>query len=427
MECCLCLQTKKPIMSTTADGSGTRLNSVQKLNEIDISTYKLKKLPVRSVFLANCGHHAICMKCLRDIAISKTEINRRHPLIRCLSPFPLPKDISRGTSEYLDTACVNNFGIPYYFSHADIFKVLTKSQFKEYLESAFEHEIPGLKMIRCPVNYFNPETKRIQECNSGVILDYNDIESASRGELIIQCNQNVYCQKTFCYHCRNRVINSSTCQRCKQLEENKDPYAFNHYVYNPSTASRMFLTNGEITAETVIQQMKEKLCQDYLRVRCFICKTYVIKSDQCNGITHCKTEICYSCGRSNFPEMRLKEHWSDFGNDGCPRWDNSSYWNEIAGCNFACEENICYSDEIGDCQEVDHRPGIQAMNKIRKKAHIYKMLKSLLRETRSQVYNLLETDPELEKYKEFFPSQEVIEKIDTTEKNSRYLPTIQNA
>lgn len=404
LECCICL--KETNNSKEIFGN---------ISDIDVNIFFHKKLPINSFVVSRCGVHSVCVRCLRNIIFQRNEINRNHPFIRCMSPF---RDPSLPKSDIIDTSCVNSIGMPHYFTHSDIKKVLTKKEFFDYLELAEEFQFPGYKIVKCPVNYFHPISKVIVPCKSGIPVDFETIDNSNRGELIIHCDQNIFCQKRFCYHCGSRVF-SPECVRCKTLEESKDPLAVNMYFYNPDlNSSKIYLKNKKLTMDIVISQIKEKLEQDILRVRCPRCLVYLIKSDKCNGISHCNIEICYSCGRYSEPRSKLKEHWSEDGSRGCPRFDYSPFWNNKANCEFLCEEEICYSDNFGDCDLETHKQGKVCMTEFRKKAHILHMLKSLLPELRKKVID----SKELEEYKEYIPSLDFIESINTTKLNSMYYP-----
>jgi hypothetical protein len=57
-------------------------------------------------------------------------------------------------------------------------------------------------------------------------------------------------------------------------------------------------------------------------------------------------------------------------------------------------EGECYNDQIGECQNPEHVAGIAKMIKIRKRAHIYHALKSLLPEMRQVVLEKVWRYPE---------------------------------
>lgn len=418
VECCLCLQ-EKWCVTTYSSENFIRKRIPCKLSDIDISNFHQRKLPINSAFMCPCDFHSMCVRCIRLLIFSQNEINRSHPLIRCMSPFSLPNNPVK--SEILDTSCVNQFGIPFYFSHSDIFKVLTKKEFKTYLDHSSEHEIPGFKIINCNQTYFHPISKIILECNSGIPINYSLIDNSIRGHLIIQCSQNVFCQKKFCYHCGTRVF-GKFCNRCIRLQENNDPLANNMYFYNPDINSKLLhFKNKDITVDLVLDQILEKLQQDILHVRCFNCLLFIFKSDQCNGLSHCNIEVCYSCGRSSLIRSPLIDHWSEHGNKGCPRWDYSPFWNNSAKCDFKCQENICYSDESGDCSDPFHSIGKSNMSNFRKKAHIYHMLKSLLPEIKLKVFEQINIQQnKFKQYQEFIPSFEF---INSNNLNIMYFPS----
>lgn len=152
------------------------------------------------------------------------------------------------------------------------------------------------------------------------------------------------------------------------------------------------MRNGEIDFDIAFDQLLAVADQTRrFTPPCALCLNSMFKTCQCNSMSHCNVEKCYVCGRTTAVGKRLPAvHWNPRGSGGCPRFDCDPYWNEHAGCDFACQEDSCYggADEH-DCQIASHQKGIKAMHMIRKEWHIVNMLKSLPHALRRELYDAL--------------------------------------
>jgi hypothetical protein len=187
----------------------------------------------------------------------------------------------------------------------------------------------------------------------------------------------------------------AVCEVCMTNVENTNPMSYNRYFYNPEKRMKdgkcLFFRNNELDIKTIVTQLEEMAESDNMYSRCFECLTVIYKTEQCNTITHCAIERCYACGRSGSQEQDLGDHWDANGIKGCPRFDHSTFWNDVARCDFRCRESYCYSDEMGPCTMVDHQRGVGKLIEVRKRAHIYHALKSLLAETRKRAIEYILT------------------------------------
>lgn len=400
VECHICYMDTKYIITKEYSNERReykRMSEIIKINEIDTRLFVDNIIPDESIFLCPCGVHNICKECLRQLVINKSLINDKHSLIRCLGN---------------DDECETGIGMKYYFNHSDIKKVLTKKEYNEYIEHADQYRFPGYEVIKCPIyNY-----RKRRQCNLENLVSIENINNIEKGKLIITCDQSIECNQHWCYHCHRRVYDTNYCNYCLTINENKDPEAFNKYFYKEHKKKRyenIHYKNKELTVAIVLKQLIEKLESDKLEVRCFNCSVVIEKADQCNGIIDsCKIETCYSCGRSATKSMpSLKDHWQENGESGCPRWDTSGYWNNNEA-GFKCIEEQCYSLELGSCKIQTHQYGIQNVIRLRKKAHIYHSLKSLLPNLRTSV---IKNFPE--KYLYYLPKQSTFDFLD---KNSNY-------
>lgn len=393
LECYICMNEKTPLLKRESNRIYSRKQVPAKLSDIH------QPIPDTAIFLGNCDKHAICKECLVKIATSNTQINEHHSLIRCMYPFE---------------DCKTSSGIAVYFTHQDIQKILTATQFDDYLNHAELYRFPGFKIIKCPMLLRNR-----QICKTENVLPLNLVSGNSRGYVIVTCIQNPNCLQRWCFHCERKIYgNAEICRQCNTIRENKDPYAWNRYFYNPlkkyNDGQSHLLKNCQLTTEIVIDQIKEKASSDQF-VRCFECLLLLHKTEDCNGLNHdelykCGIEVCNACGRTSIKNQPLIEHWSEYGKNGCPRWDHSPYWTSIAKLNWKCTQDVCYGHDHPECTEVSHQDGINGMISERRKAHIYHALISLLPELRQQIISQLKADPNFDC--SFLPSDATFELLD---------------
>lgn len=369
-ECTLCMSHKKMLIRTEQPNKTLSLQEAPTLLDIDCLVY------------GPCYRHMFCTACLRKVLTDEYHhpINDQHALVACLSPFE---------------TCANEDGHLYYFNHHDIEKILNNTEFRQYMDRAERFAFPGFQMLKCAM------------CQSGILVESEAIQGARRGTLIIACDQSRYCARRICYFCERSVGLANECQRCLQSSEHEDPQAFNHYFYKPQIEADLdtvvikqhdafFYRNGELTVPLVIERLLEICGLEEPPVKCFGCNVFLKKSEACNTLEHCDFEICYACGRSSFRHGSLGDHWSEHGHLGCPRFDMAPYWNETAQCEYVCPFFSCTSHSRGECTMPSHQPGIQKYHKTRKQALVYHALKSLLAQTRQDVFAVLqENHPEV--------------------------------
>lgn len=356
-ECALCMSSKQMLVRKEDPRKIIGLEDAPFLGQSDC------------LFLGPCNRHIFCVSCLARVLTDYENhpINDQHPLVTCLSPFE---------------TCQNDDDNPYYFSHHQVAKILDNTAFNQYMDRADRFAFPGFQMIKCAV------------CQSGILVEAESIQTARRGELIIACDQTRFCARRVCYYCEKSVGLSNECQRCLQSSEHEDPDAFNHYFYKIQSGdsyekSDFFYRNGELTVPLIVERLVDLCKYDEPPVKCFGCNVLMKKTEACNTLEHCEFEICYACGRCSFRNASLGDHWSEHGHSGCPRFDIAPYWNESARCEYVCPFFACTSHSRGDCKIESHQPGIKKYHDTRKQAMVYHALKSLLPETREQVFNFL--------------------------------------
>lgn len=353
----------------------------------------------QEIFLNPCKTHAYCVGCLRYLALNfdNHPISHQHPFIRCQPAFS-------------NEECYLYDDVPSYFMHNDIGKILTKEEFQQYNNHAERFQFPGYELVKCPRPLI--ENGNVGQCNSGILVPIELIQTSVKGSLIIFCDQNERCYRKTCYHCHNLIgRRANTCSHCLVVNESNDPHSFNHYFYKMNKVGRdgqpIMYRNNELTNEIIIKQLTEIIDATQPLIKCFECLIPMLKTEQCNTLSHCGIERCYCCGRSGTENQDLADHWETTGLSGCPRFDHSRYWNVVAKCDFACEEGVCYGHEVGECSRAAHVKGIKNMSEERRKCQIYHALFSLLPEKRLEILILMATDPKLCKYIPKYSSTDV--------------------
>lgn len=393
LECCVCIMSD-------IDGLAILVDNERQIQQNGFHPFATlsdcdEDIPLEgTIFKSCCGVHSICFNCLKTIAINfdNHPIGINYPLIKCPYPF-------NG-----DTGCISPIGIPNYFSHSDIKKILNNNEFQMYLNHSERYQFPGYEIVKCPRPIILNDDG-IGICGAWILVPIDLIKKTSPGNLILECDQNPDCYRRSCYHCNSLIKHHGLergarddglagtvqgagifCEYCITSKENTNPKALNKYFYRSDKCLKdgksLFFRNEELTSDIVMPQLREIAESEELFTRCFECLTIIYKTEQCNTITHCGIERCYVCGRSGSCEQDLGDHWDVTGMRGCPRFDHSNFWNEWGDCEFKCREGYCYGDDIGRCNIVAHKFGINEMNNIRKKAHIYHCIKSLLPELR---------------------------------------------
>lgn len=389
--CCICMveapevpEDDSPLALLNEDG---RLIS---LNELEGDTDTLRgghRVGAEQVIFASaCGEHAICNYCLHRLATNTRNhpVGPQHPLIPC--PYPFRDCLTPST------------GLPNYFSHAAIEKLLTEEEIERYRVHVARYQFPGYELMACP-----RPSRYGTMCGAGILVSLDAIRTAETGKLVVVCDQAPRCRRKSCYHCHGLVHRTRDyCDFCVTAIENTNPKLPNHYFYRPGKrvgdGQPGLMLNEELTEEIAISQIKDIVEAERLEIRCIECHIPILKSELCNTLEHCGIERCYSCGRSGTRTRKLGDHWDSSGVKGCPRFDHSIYWNVMAGCKFQCVEGECYNEELGDCDVEEHAAGVEAMVHTRKRAHIYHAIKSLLPELRQTVLDKLWRSPEMRPY-----------------------------
>lgn len=403
--CCICFDTKpiyryKQNIGSILQKTTPEYTSVEIIENTDIplddlypTYFETRYLPDDILVPSCCGKHYICIRCLRKLVFTFDNghpINENNSHVYCPYPFG---------------DCVNDIGNNYIFSHTAIKNICkTNNQWNSYMTYAEKHAFPGYTIIKCPIETY---IMTYSPCNSQVLVKTQDIRESSPGELIVVCNQNKYCNRRFCYHCRKPVSNyHDECIDCKISCENENGELLNRYfnknreiIINNSykedvtffhmDESDYLYKNKEITVDIAVSEILDLVNDVDNYMICPICKNSLYKTESCNGLTHHNIERCYACGRIGDAVRGLHIfHWKYNGSGGCYRFDTEFFVRKHIP-EYICSELVCFNHIKGECNVEEHQVGVTKLNFTRKRAYVYHMLISLLKETRYLVYDTL--------------------------------------
>jgi hypothetical protein len=308
--------------------------------------------------------HRICRQCITSI-IKKIPISENKPNITCQYPF---------------SDCESIYG-------------------KTFVKAILKDAYPVYKIARNSYIYSDCDTVYCPGC--GVLLVF---ENRIDRDMIYECAS---CEGWYCFTCReeNSDVTASFCKKCSSYE-NINPFAFNYFFYKENPRIDMtdyFYTNLEITPDVACEQIVQKITD--VAVRCPVCITPMQRSEQCNSLKHCHTEVCFNCGRFSKIGQDLEDHWSARGH-GCARWYTDPIYKELLP-SFKCSEGVCYSHITGDCVDPSHSGGKTDHVEFKKIQFMYHSLKSLLPRTRYETIRLLP-----EEFKKYVPGDTRLDEID---------------
>lgn len=349
--------------------------------------------------------HAVCVGCMRAVLLNpgRPPVGLERAAIGCVS--------LDGESRCAATS----------YGEAHVFGAVLEPSEAAHLAALYErHRFPGMEVVPCPLHIVvdrpaQPTRRRgprvdVLPCGAECMIEHASASSAVRGHLVITCTQNPRCAGSFCYHCRSRLPAGATrCGRCVRVSERDNPDGVNRYFCRPAlvasatkddvagTGSRPawlasgggvdahLLRNREVTEEVAVGQIERVLTMDRVAQPCYRCGVPLLKSTECNGLSHCGVQKCYMCGRNALAGGHLEpDHWDADGATGCPRYDHHAYWRRMKAAPFVCSEGRCYND-AAECTVPAHRAGIEAMHAERRVWHVWGMLRSLSRDLGERV------------------------------------------
>lgn len=372
--------------------------------DIEILSDWTNIIPDNILVKSCCGIHYICIGCLRKLVnnYENHSINESNSHISC--PYPFKE-------------CVNDMGYKNIFDHNVIKKICKSEQeWNDYIIHAERYAFPGFTIVKCPVLHYRGRYIDREVCNADILLENNLIKSSPIGDLILLCDQNEFCLKKSCFHCKKQLnYYHDSCYECKSIHENENPNLFNYYfnknyenqlanvssnqnessdsdssssiTLNYQESSYLYL-NKEIDSDIAFNQIMSVINNIDTYMICPICKISLYKTEKCNGLSHHNIERCYACGRIGYMVKGLGGHWNSYGESGCFRFNSDSYIRTYIP-QYNCHDDFCHSHEQGDCKIEDHQPGIQSLEILRKRAYVYHMIKSLLPDIRFIVYDRL--------------------------------------
>ena len=347
--CCICFADSD---NNTVWNNDT--NQIATLEDITSSTsstiqYKIKPEYICAGPCKNIDH-LICTACLLKIITNKSAnpINENQPEIYCQYPF----------SEKCN-CCYNTENFKTIIDHAEFEKLKTRQR---------EFRYPGMEVSKC-------------FCGSETLVSRKTIRATQKGNIILQCSSTEACGKEFCYHCQRETSAGETqCNFCINSDPREDPQAWNFYYQRPEVLGGAYghlLRNYEITEAIAKSQINEIIIMEKLTPKCPECETYMQKTIECNGMTHCNIQKCYVCGLHTTKSGHIDDsHWDAAGKYGCPRYDHHAFWNQVACCNFKCRDGYCH-DECSDCIDINHKNGINNMHFHRQCLHVFYLIRSL--------------------------------------------------
>lgn len=405
-QCCICFADNNLITN--------EMNNPVSLSELEKHFFINDIIPNDLLIKSCCNVHYVCTTCIRKI-INNYE---NHPINELNSHFACP---------YPFEECVTDIGFKNVFDHNQIKKIcISDQEWNNYISHANTFAFPGFTITKCPMYYYYASERYL--CDTPILIENEMLKSLPIGDVLVECTQNEFCLKKFCYHCKQYMgYHNSVCYDCKTTFENENPNVYNYYInkhinnfeINNLTDSNQTVNseesensidydqssylylNNEISKEIVIDQILNIIKDVNSYMICCICKNSLYKTERCNGLSHHNIERCYVCGRIGFPVKGLCDHWNIYGIIGCFRFDHDFYVKSYIP-EYICNDSVCSNHDKGDCIIPEHQVGIEKLDFVKKCSYIYHILKSLLPEIRYSVYDdlyeLCNTNKELFQY-----------------------------
>jgi len=409
VQCCICFSDNNLITN--------EMNNPASLSDLEKHFFIDDIIPNDLLIKSCCNVHYICTTCIRKI-VNNYE---NHPINELNSHFACP---------YPFEECVTDIGFKNVFDHNQIKKIcISDQEWNNYISHANTFAFPGFTITKCPMYYYHASERYL--CDTPILIENEMLKSLPIGDVMVECTQNEFCLKKFCYHCKQYMTYyNSVCYDCKTTFENENPNVYNYYInkhvnnfeidnligtndtidtnnlddsenlIDYDQSSYLYL-NKEISKEIVIEQILNIIKDVNTYMICCICKNSLYKTERCNGLSHHNIERCYVCGRIGFPIKGLCDHWNIYGITGCFRFDHDFYVKTYIP-EYICNDSVCSNHDMGDCAIPEHQGGIEKLDFVKKRSYIYHILKSLLPQIRydtyDELYELCNTNNELFQY-----------------------------
>lgn len=163
-------------------------------------------------------------------------------------------------------------------------------------------------------------------------------------------------------HLTCRACLRKTCYYCEHAMDTCICHSVPSFILNtsPGYMSRMYRSrprNRDLTVPICVQEIAKMLSDmtQPMIMHCPKCQAPVVKSTECNEMSHCGVKWCYCCGEMTLPnETFLCDH---YGEEGCPRYESILYWNSLGATDYQCVEGDCYTESC-ECNDTTHKAGI---------------------------------------------------------------------
>lgn len=314
--------------------------------------------------------HRICKVCLKKM-ISTIPISSTKPFIKCQYPFS-------------ECQSKNNY-------KEEIIMKILKDRFFIYKEANSKYLTTDLYTKTCGL------------CNFVVYIDKTVVKSDALYNPMFRCTN---CYTVNCFTC-SKVTNYSSCEDCYYYNFYTNPKNFNYFFPKPKS-KRDYLTdykylNSELEPKYITNFITKMFKNEDLYIMCPVCQTMIEKTEDCNAISHCHTEICIACGMFSNIGEKLEDHWSARGVRGCPRWNSDPCILDNVE-NYQCVEKECYGHYIGNCTDPSHEQGIMEFKLYKKRKMMKHYIINIPRRIRREVISNLPVY-----YTKYLPDEEELQ------------------
>ena len=244
-------------------------------------------------------------------------------------------------------------------------KLLNKDEYSQLRDHIKKMREPDVLSVECP------------GCSN--ICTAPRQENYNRMHISIACPT---CTTTTCYHC-SAFEHDCLCMRMPRWLLQVSPGHVNR-MYRHNIHKR----NKDLTVEGCVTEIAKMLrnASEPLIMECPDCSAKIVKSTECNEISHCSWKWCYLCGEMTLPcETFLCDHFSD---RMCPRYESTIFWNEAGAAGYRCQENVCYCDGR-ECTEDTHAEGRKEKNVVHRLMWLRNYMRNTPMRLRGEILKML--------------------------------------